>query len=721
MRIVKIDASKRMRQHRVMIALAVFLSIVILIILYTDEYEIPAKQNYEGTIELSSASSLDVSFTTMTVSGSLGLFTPTYLGNGFRWERDDLSKIQGLYLSSSEPGRIIRIWDSNGTLTEYIASDFRMDYYTMRNCSRLSVGNSDFKLSVSHRYARLRIENVHRGIQAIPLTFEALRGNEFLSMDFMVLERSEDSSISVTCDYPLFYIDSQSVQYNGTAHLNIKDFTSIEGSISLGEDSTVDVFGDLALQFTSARVIGEVVDGIISSPLGGYALEGRLVIINSTRFSMEIGRNELEWTDPPEPIRAGVLSEGGIAFTRESGQLTPASKTTIEWRLLDLDTSARDVLTVILSLCLGVLIYWLAEEGRDALAKKDSLLKRGSQRVPLRTRMMMFRWFEHQKKRRMLGLVATIATFFVVAILLLYILFNPIVFLIYGNTPMPYYYGEYDVDLNIHYEAGVDLELLGVTVTLFADRLERIMDTNVVDISWVSFPDDNVEYYDLGDSRIYHPVGDRDYNLAVAILTRTIEYNIIFKKGYGRGFAGLNNYGPVTVMPVQDFEDPILLLDILVHEFGHAIGLHHRTCSPLMTDSPGLSEPSLPSHVSVREGYVFRHVPLFDQAKSGTFDGFGDWGIEIARLMNRFTELEGLNTTMTKNIYVYFDEATGEIHEVVYWKSEDQSTGEISETAWVQRVPANAYVHSFSVGEYIYILEGLAGNSDAVRPLEHYC
>lgn len=699
-----------------MMGLALILSIIIMLILYTDEYEVPAKQTYDGTIELSESSSLEISFSTMTVSGSVGPFTPTYLGTGFRWQHNGLDRVQGFYLSSGGSGRIIKIWDENWTLTEPIATDFWLDYQTMRNCTRMFVHNSDFIISATDKYTRVQIEDVKRGVDTIPLTFDVLRSNEFFDLDFTVVETSEDSSIGIRCNNPSFEIDSQNVQFNGTTQVTIWNFTGVQGSLSLGEDSCVEVFGDLALQFTSARVIGRRVDGVLSSPERGYALQGELEIVNSTRFSIDLDRDELEWSAQPEPVRVGALSEGGVAFTHETGQLAPASTAIFRSRLLDLDNTTRDVLSIVLSLCLGVLIYWLADEAKDALTRKEPFIRKGKRGIPWRTKMRMFKWFE-PKKKRILGIITLVIVVALASVLVIYGVSYVVLAIVLGTEPTPYYFGEYDVNVNAYYEEGVDLELVNVTVSLFSDHVERLLDTDV-SIKWERLPPDGKEYYGKND---LDPVGNALYNIPMTVLSGTIDYHIIFRYGQGLGFDGLNNGGPVTLIPVQDFEDPVLLLSTLMHEFGHALGLKHRTCSPLMTDNPSISEPRLPSRISYREGYTYRDVPIFERARDGTFAGFEDWGTEIARLMNRSVDLVGLNRTMTKNIYLYHDESTGEIHEVVYWKSEDYSTGDISETASIQRVPADAYSYALSDGEFMYVLMGLAGDNDARRAYEHYC
>ena len=720
MRVIRTTRKSKRRALLVVLSIAAALFLGLLAVLQSEDVVVPTKQNFEGTLELIHESSLDLSFTSMTVSGSISPFAPSYIRTGFLWEGNDLGYFTRLYFVTEELPMSVYVSDPNGTLGEFNASDFRLDYWSLRDCSSIYIGDSEFKASMVHQLARIRITDVSRGSPFLPLSFDALRGNEYLKMDFNVLHASEDSRVFLTCEHPDVTISGQSLHFNGTTYFRIEAFGDVGGSLSLGPGSVVQVIGDMRISLSDSRILGQKLEGSLSSPFENYELNGDLTVVDASQASIHVDRDQFDYGYPVETMRMDVLLEGSVVFSEVSGHLQPTTSQTKHINLVSLDDTWRDVLAILLSLSLGILIYWLADDLKAWLLRREPSPK--SKDLGIKNLDRLKAYIKHRKMRRPCRRRSWLSRVLVIVVVVILCLsvYYAVVWVAVGSKPIPYYYERYNVELEVFYEEGVDLEKVRVATDLFEVQLEYLLDISVTEIHWKSFEDDGVEVYSTKEET-WRNIGFRKYDTVAIATTGLLTYGIAFKKGSGAGFAGINSYGPSTVIPVDQIDSPVELLETLMHEIGHALMLEHNPCSPLMSVSSETSGTTLPSHITTSEGTILQGVHVFGEAKNGTFVGFDDWGDEIARLLNKTEVREDLNRTFMRNMYVYLDADGNEIHEVVYLKSIDHAGNDTWDTAWIQRVPGSAYSFSLSVGEYIYLLQGLAGYSRPAEALKYFC
>ncbi len=598
------------------------------------------------------------------------------------------------FLFFDQPAPAQRVVVSNRTQTVYdqVAADFELNFLNLSSCDIIVVNRAPYELSTALENP-LVLELALSTFAAGPsLTVYGYQGSSGILANLVVLGAAGDV-MSMRCLNPAFTVNGTQFSYAGSYFLTISGFTGLRGTLWLWEQTSVDLNGDWTLRtgFANATLVSGSgaawTDGGEARPVRGNmtVLDASSLALSQSVGLQGSGVNVLGWSQ-----KAGyTYIDAGSAGTSLLGSTSYFAPNVA-------DASWRWAVTILSSLSGAVIllvVLWIAPAGRvggEGNAPADKAA-RHTGRDSLRNRVAR-------------------ATTVVVGLVLLGTCFAGYGINIgLGNLAPPYFYSRYPATFDVWYESGVNTEFASMAVSIFLWEAERYIGIHIVGIVNHAFDGEGPREYNLTDPDLWFAGGRIGLNRAEVWSGSPIPLRITFLTGTGNRFAGVDNNGPSIVVFPGMYSTTLSLVTTLLHEFGHALGFAHDSCSPIMTNDTATNiRLSLSAYNLLALNASYRGVQINEAILNETFSGFPDWGTLVGRAddVSNQTLSDILRTT---DSLVYFNPGNNSLHEVLWERDANKTSGSVGYSSMVFTAPPNVFLMSWSTAEQVYVQQSLAG------------
>jgi hypothetical protein len=572
----------------------------------------------------------------------------------------------------------VTVWNQTSLAFSAATSQFYFAYASLPSCTRVGTSASSYQGDVE----AANLSSLLRAGRSmgVNVTFDATQGS-LLTGSFSFSSAGPRSTVYLACSHVAFYVGGLERWFNESVIIQLHEFGIVEMSMYLSYGSSISLYGPASIAFrqASSRVhveeSSEVSRGGVDSQVGGD-----LAVLEATLLTYRWSSTDFSYRGPSVPFPVHLEAEGAKLISTGGEFPGPVLPATSETWLVEPESTRLTVFATIWAIGLTLVFRIVAIPGKSS-GEDASGKDRASHAVEPK----------------------------IIALLLGMLLVGSTASGLLDGRPVGYYYARHPVNLHIWYEEGVPEPIVRGSIPLFLFQAEKLVGFHPSKIVYHAMPDDGRDEYERGDPRDWAPPGPRAHDTFLMGQGFPESFHIIFRSGKGLGFGGVSDFGAVIFIPVQLPTNPLWILYVLWHEFGHALGLLHNRCSLVMSDAP-IRPPLLPSPISVSASYPYRGVDLFGQARNSTVQGFPDWGTDVGQLSMTSTALVWRWT-------LFLDSVSGSIREVDYMYYPSRG----GEYVQIDFVPADILQWAFSEGEQAFILESVSGHSSALVVPEGQC
>jgi hypothetical protein len=564
-----------------------------------------------------------------------------------------------------------------------------VDYWSMPRCYEIRTIESEvhWKVNRDGLYESTWSSGHPNDMQE--LSFSVKAGGSSIPADLTIMSVSGDSYVTLICDSPEINVDGNPIFASGRTVLSINRFGVVEARLYYDSEAAVSISIPFKLSSYSARSVVPIHNGSLSS--GGISREfsGELDIADS--YDMTLSFSKLPWEYCS--LSLSLDAEDAIVYEGDSRIGTQAYYVHSEFVRIVGTVLAFAVFAMVTALWIRrVPPLWRREE--DEHNRNETSENENKERENAKPRL-------HRPK---IGAIAW--SIFVIVLILLGMssTISPIL-----TTPPAYFYAHYPTQLDVYIEDGVNKSHITPVVTMFVEELSELIGFRLSDEPrYHHVDDDGIYTYYRREDAIWKPVGEKDLSeLGIAFSGKGNLY-LIFHTGVGWDredaslFAGLAQMGdPVSAYPIYGLPSTLDLLQTMIHEFGHSIGLEHNQCAYIMAVPNG--EPRRPVHQYSLDTDSQESEVYLDSLRMGEVPTIPHWGDVSYSVLNSSGPTLDMNESRLVSSALYYDPEMNVYHELWHRKTTNLTSGETDEWLKVYSMNGEGLQHGWSGDEAHYI------------------
>jgi hypothetical protein len=564
-----------------------------------------------------------------------------------------------------------------------------IDYWSTSRCYEIRTVESDIDWKVNQdglyesKWSTASPNDVHQ------LSFSVMAGGYSIPADLTIMSMSGDSYVTIICDSPEINVDGNPIFASGKTFLSINRFGVVEARLYYDSEATVNISIPFSLSFHSARSIVPLHNSSLS--WGGVSREfsGQLDIADSSDMALSFSRLPWEYFTPSLSLEAedAIVYEGDSRIGTESHYIHSEMTRTMGTVL------AFAVFAVVVAVWTRrVPPLWHREENEDAsndISAEENKRKEDVKPRRRRPRIGTFVWSISVIILISLGVLSAI---------------SPVL-----DKPPAYFYAHYPTQLDIYIEDGVNESHITPVVTMFVEELNGLLGFRLSGEPRYHHMDDDGTYtYYRGEDEIWKPVGEKELSRLGITFSGKGNLYLIFHSGVGWDredaslFAGLAQMGdPVSAYPIYGLPSSLDLLQTMIHEFGHSIGLEHNQCGYVMAVPNG--EPRRPTHQYSVDTDSQESAIFVDSLRKGEIPSVPQWGEPLLYSLNSSSPTADTNFSRVVSNILYSNSRTKTYHELWYRHTKNQTSEEIEEWLTVRSLNWQGFQHGWSGEESLYI------------------
>lgn len=564
-----------------------------------------------------------------------------------------------------------------------------IDYWSILRCYEIRTVESEIHWKVNQdglyesRWSTASPNDVHQ------LSFSVMAGGHSIPADLTIMSLSGDSYVTIICDSPEINVDGNPIFASGKTFLSVNRFGVVEAKLSYDSEATVNISIPFSLSFRSARSMIPIHNGSLSWEGISREFSGQLDIADSSDMTLSFSRLPWEYFS----LSLSLKAEDAIIYEEDS-----RIGTETHYIHSEMTRTVGTVLAfMIFALVIAVWIrrvppFWHREEYEDT--SNDIPAEENKQK-------------EDVKPRRRRPKIGTLA-WLIFAIFLTSLVILPPVFNVLGRPPA-YFYAHYPTQLDIYIEEGVNESHISPVVTMFVEELSELVGFRLSgEPRYHHIDDDDIYTYYRRENAIWKPVGKKELSPLGITFSGKGNLYLVFHSGVGwdredaTPFAGLAQMGdPVNAYPIYGLPSTLDLLQTMIHEFGHSIGLEHNQCGYIMAVPNG--EPRRPVHQYSLDTDSDESAIYVDALRVERAPVVPHWGEIVNYVLNATGPALDSNSSRHMSSVLFYNPEMNVYHELWYRKTVNLTSGETDEWLKVYSMNGEALQHGWSGEEFHYI------------------